>query len=177
MRKVFAFIWEFTKIVIIALIIVVPIRAFVFQPFFVKGASMEPNYHNLDYLIVDEISYKIGQPQRGEVIVFYNPQNTSQRFIKRIIGLPGEIVKLEEGNVYIKKPGEEEFFLLNESAYLPQATKTRGNQITELKQGQYFVLGDNRDSSYDSRSFGPLDEKYIIGRSIFKLFVMSALTQ
>jgi len=169
MRKFLLFFWEIAKITIIALLIIVPIRVFIFQPFFVSGASMEPNFHDLDYLIIDEITYRLGEPERGDVIVFYNPRNTSQRFIKRIIALPGETIKISQGDVYIKYSGQEEFFLLNESDYLSENVKTSGNLIIVLKEDQYFVMGDNREASYDSRNFGTLDEKHIIGRSIIKL--------
>ena len=171
MKKLLLFIWEILKIAIIALIIVVPIRAFVFQPFFVRGASMEPNFHNLDYLIVDEISYRFGEPQRGDVIVFYNPNDTSQRFIKRIVGLPGETIKIAKGEVLIKQ--DSDFFVLDETDYLSQDTKTPGSREVLLEENQYFVLGDNRGLSMDSRSFGALDKEFIIGKSAFRLWPLS----
>ena len=168
MKKILLFIWEIAKIAIIALIIVIPVRAFVFQPFFVKGASMEPNFHNFDYLIVDEISYRFSNPNRGDVIIFYNPQNTSQRFIKRVVGLPGETIKITDGGVFIKPSQAKDFFLLDESKYLSSSVQTTGAEEIKLNKGQYFVMGDNRSLSYDSRFFGPLDEKYIIGRMAVK---------
>ncbi len=172
MKKFFLFIWEIVKISVIALVIVVPIRVFVFQPFFVRGASMEPNFHDFDYLIIDEISYRFSQPARGNVIVFNNPSDTSQKFIKRIIGLPFETVKIENGQVMIKK--EAEFRLLDESAYLPKDRLTPGNIEVSLEQDEYFVLGDNRGLSLDSRSFGPLKKNYIIGKEALKLWPISA---
>jgi len=171
MKKLFLFIWEIVKISIIALIIVVPIRIFVFQPFFVRGASMEPNFHDFDYLIVDEFSYRLSEPQRGQVIVFYNPNDTSKRFIKRVIGLPGETVKIEHGQVMVKQ--ESDFFVLDESEYLPKGLATFGNIELPLGDDQYFVLGDNRNVSFDSRSFGLLDSKLIIGKSAFRLWPIS----
>jgi signal peptidase I len=173
MKKFLVFIWEIVKIAIIALIIVVPIRAFVFQPFFVRGASMEPNFHDFDYLIVDEISYRFSEPKRGDVIVFYNPSNNSQRFIKRIIGLPGETIKISEGSVSIKN--DADFFILNETAYLSENIKTPGNREVLLEQSQYFVMGDNRGLSLDSRSFGALEEDLIIGKESFRLWPLSIL--
>ena len=170
MHKFLHFIWEIAKITIIALIIVIPIRVFIFQPFFVSGASMEPNFHNLDYLIVDEISYHLGEPQRGDVVVFYNPNNTNQRFIKRIIALPGETIKIEGGNVYLRQTQEGEFLIFDETEYLAEDVDTKGNMTITLEENQYFVMGDNRGSSYDSRIFGPLDKGYMIGKNIFKLF-------
>jgi len=174
MKKILLFIWEVAKIAIIALIIVVPIRAFIFQPFFVRGASMEPNFHDFDYLIVDEISYRFTEPKREDVIVFYNPSNNSQRFIKRVIGLPGETIKILEGSVSIKKT-DDDFFILDETAYLSENVKTPGNKEMLLEEGQYFVMGDNRGSSLDSRFFGPLDKDLIIGKESFRLWPLSIL--
>jgi len=171
MKKLLLFIWEIVKIAVIALIIVVPIRAFVFQPFFVRGASMEPNFHDFDYLIVDEISYRFAEPKRGDVIVFYNPSNNSQRFIKRVIGLPGETIRVSEGKVSIKN--DADFFILDETAYLSESTKTPGNREMLLEQDQYFVMGDNRGLSLDSRSFGALEKSLIIGKESFRLWPLS----
>jgi len=171
MRKILAFSWEITKIVIIALVIVVPIRYFIFQPFFVKGQSMEPNFENGDYLIVDELSYRFRDPQRGEVIVFKYPQNFSQRYIKRIIGLPGETVEIEDGKVII---GD---FVLNESNYLPSYLETPGEVKITLAENEYFVLGDNRSVSADSRRFGPLSRENIIGRVIFRAWPFTAFAK
>jgi len=174
MKKILLFIWEIVKIAIIALIIVVPIRAFVFQPFFVRGASMEPNFHDFDYLIVDEISYRFTEPKRGDVIVFYNPNNNSQRFIKRVIGLPGETIKVLEGSVSIKK-NNDDFFILDETTYLSENVKTPGNKEILLEEGQYFVMGDNRGLSLDSRVFGAIEKDSIIGKESFRLWPLSIL--
>lgn len=109
MRGLFFFIWETLKIIIIALLIVIPIRYFIFQPFFVRGQSMEPAFENGDYLIVDELSYRFRGPQRGEVVVFRYPENPSFRYIKRIIGLPGEKVEIKDGYVMIDRGGRAWF--------------------------------------------------------------------
>ena len=125
MKNTLSFIWEIIKIVVIALVIVIPIRYFLFQPFLVNGQSMEPNFENGDYLIVDEISYRFHDPQRGEVIVFKisRANNTIlTRFIKRIIGLPGETVEIKDGKVMIIKENSE---VLDESQYLPEGLKTQ----------------------------------------------------
>jgi len=103
------------------------------------------------------------------VVVFYNPNNTSQRFIKRIIALPGDTIKIEGGNVYLRQTQEGEFLMLDETGYLPEDLGTKGNTNITLEENQYFVMGDNRNSSYDSRSWGVLDKEYIIGRNFFKL--------
>jgi len=172
-RKFFTFVWELAKIIIIASVIVIPIRYFLFQPFFVRGQSMDPNFENGDYLIIDEITYRFKAPQRGEVIVFKSPQNPSQRFIKRIIGLPGEIVEVKNGKVIIyTKSGPQ---VLDESNYLPDLL-TGGDIEIVLAEDEYFVLGDNRPFSFDSRRFGVLPEENIIGRVVFRAWPFDDMT-
>src|SRR3989344_1032343 len=169
-------IWDFLKIVIVAAMIVFPIRYFIFQPFIVKGESMVPNFHSGDYLIVDQISYKIGNPKRGDVIVFKYPLDTSQRYIKRIIGLPFEKVEIKDGKVIISKVNEDglednsEKLILNEEEYLPDLKNTEGGLNVTLSDNEFFVLGDNRQFSYDSRKWGVLPKKDIIGKAIFRVF-------
>jgi len=174
MKGFLSFIWEITKIIIIALLIVVPIRYFLFQPFFVRGQSMEPNFENGDYLIIDEISYRFGDPQRGDVVVFKYPQNPSQRYIKRIIGLPGETVMIEGGQIIILS--QETKQVLDESGYLPDI-ETPGNLIMNLSNDEYFVLGDNRISSSDSRRWGSLPREDIIGKVFFRAWPFAALAK
>lgn len=173
-KKYFSVIWEFLKIIIIASLIVLPIRYFLFQPFIVKGESMVPNFQSGDYLIVDEISYRVGSPQRGNVAVFKYPLDTTQRFIKRIIGLPGETIDIRNGKITISKNGE--ILTLDEKNYLSNLNDTDGDINIVLKENEYFVLGDNRQFSYDSRRWGVLPRKYIIGRAIFRVFPISAMS-
>lgn len=175
MKNLISFVWEILKIVIIALAIVVPIRYFIFQPFIVSGNSMEPNFQSGNYLIIDEISYRFSQPQRGEVIIFKYPQDPSKRFIKRIIGLPGETVEIQNNQIIISKNGEE--FVLDESGYLPEYLKNLDNEQISLSKNQYFVLGDNRPHSYDSEEWGFLPEENIIGRAFFRAWPFAALTK
>jgi signal peptidase I len=167
MKKFFSFVWEFLKIVVIAAVIVVPIRYFLFQPFFVRGESMKPSFENGDYLIVDEISYRFNNPQRGDVVVFKYPNDPSQRFIKRIIGLPGEVIDIKNGRVTVFKDGQKQ--TLNESEYLPADLSTQGSVHVVLKKDEYFVMGDNRPFSYDSRRFGKVPRRYIIGKVALKI--------
>ena len=175
MRKVFTFIWELIKIAIIAAVIVVPIRYFLFQPFFVMGQSMNPNFEQGDYLIIDEITYRFREPQRGEVIVFKSPQDPSQRFIKRIIGLPGETVEIKDGKITIYKQGQTQ--ILDESEYLLSDLTTSGDLFVNLGEKEYFVLGDNRDFSFDSRRFGSLSKDKIIGRVVFRAWPFADLSK
>lgn len=166
---------EIVRIVILASLIVIPIRYFIFQPFFVQGISMEPNFHNGDYLIVDEITYRFREPQRGEVIVFRYPKNPSQRYIKRIVGLPGETVEIKDSQVVVVDEDGKE--VLNESTYLPPDTLTSGNIRVSLSKDEYFVLGDNREYSSDSRRWGVLPRKHIVGRVYLRAWPFAALAQ
>ncbi|MCD6094443.1 signal peptidase I [bacterium] len=163
MKGFFSIIAEVVQIFLIALAIVIPIRYFLFQPFFVSGASMEPNFDSGEYLLIDEISYRFREPQRGEVIVFRSPTDPSKYFIKRIIGLPGETVEIKEGKIKIYNLDFPEGKTLKES-YI-ENEKTGGNIKISLKKNEYFVLGDNRNHSSDSRSWGPVPRKNIIGRA------------
>lgn len=158
------FIWETLKVIIISLVIIIPVRYFLIQPFYVKGASMEPNFYDHEYLIIDEISYRLSEPERGDVVVFRYPYNPSQYFIKRIIGLPGETLKLENGQITIINNQNPKGFILNEDLYLPNIF-THGNETITLGTDEYYILGDNRSSSLDSRSFGPIKKDDIIGRA------------
>lgn len=175
MRNLLSFIWELSKIVIIALVIVLPIRYFLFQPFFVRGQSMEPNFEDGDYLIVDELSYKFRDPGRGEVIVFKYPNDPSQKYIKRIIGLPGEIIEIQNGSVAILS--EDGGIILEESGYLPNSAFTSGSMKVGLGDDEYFVMGDNRLASSDSRRWGTVPEDYIVGKVFFRAWPPTALAK
>lgn len=172
-KKFLRFTWEITKIIIISLLIIVPIRLWVIQPFFVKGASMEPNFEDGEYLIINEIGYHFEKPQRGEVIVFRYPSDPSQYFIKRIIGLPGEKIKISPDGIYIYNPENVVGFLLDESTYLRAPTEYYGESTYELDQDEYLVLGDNRSSSSDSRRWGPVPKENIIGRAWLRAWPMN----
>lgn len=167
--RFFREVWEFTKIVIISLAIVLPIRFFVAQPFIVRGASMKPTFHDGEYLIIDELSYFFRSPKRGEVIVFRYPQDPSQFFIKRIIGLPEETVIIENGTVAIENKDNPHGLVLKET-YLPPLLETAPNTRKTLGADEYFVLGDNRRESSDSRQWGVLDDQFLVGRTLLRLW-------
>ena len=164
MRKIFIFIWETIKIVIISLAIIIPVRYYLVQPFFVRGASMTPNFDNGQYLVIDEISYRFGEPERGEVIVFKYPLNPSQYYIKRIIGLPEETIEIKDGQVILYNQDFPQGKIIDESSYLADGIITWGETKIELSEDEYFVLGDNRQASSDSRQWGGLNKENIIGR-------------
>jgi len=160
-----SFLWEAVKLVIICLIIIVPVRQFLIQPFYVKGASMEPNFHDHEYLIIDEISYRFNEPERGEIVVFRHPPGENNFYIKRIIGLPLEKVVIKNNKVMIYNIDQPEGFVLDESSYLPADTKFYDEVDVALGENQFFVMGDNRISSLDSRKFGPVVYEDIIGKT------------
>jgi len=174
MKNFFSFLFETAKIVILAVIIVVPIRYFIFQPFFVQGMSMEPNFHNGDYLIVDEITYRFMDPQRGEVVVFKYPKSPTQRYIKRIIGLPEETISIKEGQISIIN--QNGTWILDESDYLLEAY-TGGEIKVSLSKDEYFVLGDNRAFSSDSRRWGALSREFIVGKVYLRAWPFTALAK
>ncbi|MBU2575989.1 signal peptidase I [Patescibacteria group bacterium] len=159
-----AFIGELIKITLISLAIIVPVRYFLIKPFYVNGASMEPSFYNHEYLIIDEISYRFSPPQRGDVVVFKYPKDISQFFIKRIIGLPGERVVISNGEVVVYNSNYLEGMSLEEE-YLSEHITTFGDVDIVLKEEEYFVLGDNRAASLDSRRFGSLSKDFIIGKA------------
>jgi signal peptidase I len=136
---------------------------------------MEPNFENGDYLIIDELTYKLREPKRGEVIVFKYPLNPSQRFIKRIIGLPGETIEIKNNRITIFKDKKSQ--ILDESSYLSPNIFTSGDIKVSLKENEYFVLGDDRIASYDSRNWGPLPRENIVGRVILRLWPLEDISK
>ena len=162
-NEALSFIWETIKVIIISLAIILPIRYYLVQPFFVKGASMEPNFEDGDYLLIDEISYRFEEPARGDVVIFRYPEDKSQFFIKRIVGLPGEAVEIKNNKVFIYNSASPDGMVLPEN-YLDQGQQTLGNMLMRLDDNDYFVLGDNRMASSDSRRWGPVDKILITGK-------------
>jgi signal peptidase I len=162
MRAIFSMLFEVIKIAFMIAVIIVPIRYYLFKPFSVQGASMEPTFEEHEYLIIDEISYRFHEPARGDVMVFRYPKNPSEFFIKRLIALPGETIVVSDGHITIFNADHPDGVILEES-YLDDST-THGVRRVELKADEYFVMGDHRDASLDSRSFGPIRREDIVGR-------------
>jgi signal peptidase I len=157
---------EIATFVILAVLIVLPIRLFLAQPFVVEGQSMHPTFENGDYLIVDELTYRFHAPERGDVVVFRYPGNHSVFYIKRVIGLPGESVAITRGQVSITTVDGEKIALDEPYVIVEDATYSKA---VHLGVGEYFVLGDNRPNSSDSRVWGALGENDIIGRPLVRL--------
>ena len=169
LKNFLIFVFELIKIVVISLVIIIPIRYFLIQPFYVKGASMEPSFYDHEYLIIDEISYRFNEPRRGDIVVFRYPRNPQEYFIKRIIALPGESVQTKDGSVVIYNKAAPDGFELDEP-YLEASVKTHGlnEDIMKLSEDEFYVLGDNRNSSKDSRSFGPVNRSFITGKVLLR---------
>jgi signal peptidase I len=157
---------SFIGYLVVFAIIFAAIRLFVIQPFIVEGQSMEPSFENYNYLITEKVSFYFSQPQRGEVVIFHPPDSPSINYIKRIIGLPGETVEVKNGGVYVNGTRLDEPYLAsNEETLSDQAT---GTKVT-LGQDQFFVMGDNREHSRDSRELGPIPKGNIVSRVWFRL--------
>lgn len=178
LKRILGFTWELLKVMVISLAIIVPVRYFLIQPFYVKGMSMEPNFHDREYLIIDEISYRFENPKRGDIIVFRYPLDPQEYFIKRVIGLPGEKVEIKDGKVYIYNQEFKDGVVLDEK-YLPAGLETfssSGTYSVIVGKNEFFVMGDNRNSSKDSRIFGPVDRSFITGRVLLRGWPVNRLT-
>jgi signal peptidase I len=162
-KAALGFLFELIQVMAISLAIILPVRYFLIQPFYVKGASMEPNFYDHEYLIIDELSYRFRTAERGEIVVFRYPNDPKQFFIKRVIGLPGETVEIAAGQVKIYNDTHPNGVVLNEMMYLDQDFTATTRTVT-LKSNEYFIMGDNRIASLDSRYFGPIDSSAIVGR-------------
>jgi len=164
---------ELIKFSLIAFLIVVPFRYFVAQPFIVNGASMDPTFHTGEYLIVDQLSYRaFDNPQRGEIVIFRYPKDPSKFFIKRIVGLPGETIEMRENIITIFNDEYPSGFSIKENYII----HTKNDILkVELEEDEFFVLGDNRASSSDSRIWGPLKQEFIVGRPIIRLFPLNRI--
>ena len=168
MKQFFKNLWETLETIIIAGVIVFFVRTFIVQPFLVSGASMEPNFSGGNYLLIDEVTYRFQKPQRGDVVVFRYPGDNKTFYIKRMIGLPGERLIIKDGKVSADDK------ILQES-YLTDTVKTLGNIDRLLGQDEFFVLGDNRYYSFDSRQWGILPRKNIVGLVRLRLFPLNKL--
>lgn len=169
MKKFFVSTWEILEVVLISAGTVILIRTFLIQPFLVSGPSMEPNFENGDYLLIDEVTYRFREPVRGEVVVFRYPNDEHVFFIKRIIGLPGERVVGRGGHISVFAKGSAGKSEALKETYIPAENYT-GDFEAQLGTDQFFVLGDNRSFSFDSRSWGPIKASHIVGLVRLRIF-------
>lgn len=174
LERIGAFFLDILQVVFFAGAIFLVLYLLVMQPHRIKGASMEPNFHDGEYLLTDKITYRFNKPSRGDVVIFKEPGNSGDDFIKRILGLPGEKVSIKGGRVYVD--GQEV-----PETYLPLSLETAGGAFLPegkeliVPEGQLFVLGDNRNHSQDSRAFGFINKDTIIGRAWFLYWPLSDL--
>ncbi len=165
--------WELVRFTLLAIAIVIPIRVFIAQPFIVSGSSMFPTFEDGQYLIIDEISYRLESPKRDDVIVFKYPNDPSKYFIKRIIGLPDETVDIKGNTVTISNKENPSGFVLKEP-YVENISNSDVHYI--LKDNEYFVMGDNRPASSDSRYWGPVQKNLLIGKVFLRLFPVNKIS-
>lgn len=157
-------------------VVLIVLYLFLAFPEVVSGASMEPYLHDGERILVEKITYRFQEPQRGDVIIFHPPENDNIDYVKRVIGVPGDVIKISDCRVYITRDGER--FEASEP-YLYEDTCTRGGigfsdgRATRISEGEYLVLGDNRGNSADSRVFGLITTERIVGKAIFRFWPLS----
>ncbi|HBH46123.1 MAG: signal peptidase I [Candidatus Jacksonbacteria bacterium RIFOXYC2_FULL_44_29] len=175
-RSILDFILELVKVTVICAVIIILVRWLLFQPFYVNGASMEPSYYDGEYLIIYQLPFRFAdrfhpftEANRGRTIIFHPPNDPAQFYIKRLIGLPGERVKITEGQVYIYNSENQQGFLLSEG-YLPLGTQTLSGNYDDIQLGlnEIYVLGDNRAHSLDSRRLGAIPISNVIGEPVLR---------
>lgn len=171
-KRAAAAVFDFLQSIVVILAIMVMVYLFIMSPQEISGASMEPNFHNGEYILTNKIEYKLHEPQRGDVVIFKSPRNPDIDYIKRVIALPGEQVRVSRDTIYINdKPLLE--------SYIPSTTNTYGgsflteNQEFVVPKDKYFVLGDNRQHSSDSREFGPVGKEEFIGKALLRYWPFS----
>lgn len=175
LRRLWLWFLDFVETIVIALAIFVVVYRFLFQPHQVKGNSMFDNFHDGEYLLTDKVTYRFRPPRRDEVIVFKAPQNEDYDYIKRIIALPGDRIEIKQGQIYVNGT------LLNESAYLDERITTHAGlyakegQTLTVPAGEYFVMGDNRNNSSDSREWGPVPAANIVGRAWLRYWPLNKI--
>jgi signal peptidase I len=172
-QTVFEMIWETLRYALVAALIIIPIRTFIAQPFVVSGNSMFPTFHNGEYLIVNELAKYQGVYNRGDVVILRYPNDPSKYFIKRVIGLPGETVTILNGKVSITSAARTTPLVLDEP-YVKNEKKD--NSSRTLDNEEYFVMGDNRAQSSDSRVWGPVPARLMDGKALLRLFPFTQIS-
>ncbi|HQM15791.1 MAG TPA: signal peptidase I [Candidatus Woesebacteria bacterium] len=181
LRVISTFILDIFETLVIALSIFLVVYLFLLQPHQVNGKSMVPNFESGDYVLTDKISYRFGHPKRGDVIVFHAPisancpQGTGCDYIKRVIATPGESVEIKNGKIFVNS-------ILLEENYLPDSFVTNSGDFTRngpvvMGDNEYFVVGDNRSYSSDSRAWGPVDKELIVGKAFFRYWPPESMGQ
>lgn len=173
-RRIVNFFLDFLETIVVALSIFVVIYLFIAQPHEIKGSSMEPNFLNNEYILTDKISYRLREPERGDVVIFKAPTNQDVDYIKRVIGLAGDRVKVQSGAVYVNGEKLREDYLEDPTSLFPGSFMQEGVEIT-VPPGEVFVLGDNRPHSSDSRQFGPVPMDSLIGKAFVRYWPVTSM--
>jgi len=173
LRNLWLFFLDFLETIVVSLAIFAVVYIFLFQPHQVDGRSMEPNFHNGEYILTDKLSYRLHAPNRGDVVVFHSPQDERNDFIKRIIGIPGDTLMVKGGFVYINGTKLEEKYI-NDPNQVLAGRFLREGESYEVAPEQYIVMGDNRLHSSDSREWGPVNQSSIVGRAFFRYWPVPA---
>lgn len=177
--KIGNLILEFVQSIVLALSVFIILYLFVAQPNEVKGTSMMPNFLDKEYLLTDKLSYQLGTPQRGDVVVFKAPSSEpcsvdECEYIKRVIGLPGDRVMVKDGQVYLNGKLLNQTWLPIDFVSEPGSFNEEGVEMT-VPQGMYLCFGDNRSHSRDGREFGPIKKELIVGRAFFKYWPLASM--
>lgn len=172
LRSLWLFFLDFLETIVVSLAIFAVVYVFLFQPHQVDGRSMEPNFHNGEYILTDKISYRLHSPNRGDVVVFHSPQDERVDFIKRIIAVPGDTLKLAGGYVYLNGQRLEEPYINDPGQVLSGRYLREGDEI-KVPEDQYLVMGDNRLHSSDSREWGFVTSAELVGRAFFRYWPIS----
>jgi len=181
LRSLGTFLLDTLEIITTAFAIFVVLFLFVVQIHEVNGDSMLPNFHNGEYVLTDKLTYKFREPQRGEIVIFKAPPRPRDEYIKRLIGLPGERIKIQNNQIIIYNDGHPEGFILHED-YLENGIITQGksaitpNTVFTIPDGNYLVFGDNRENSSDSRHWGPVPKSMLVGRAVIRIWPPTALS-
>lgn len=172
LRNLWLFFLDFLETIVVSLAIFAVVYIFLFQPHQVDGHSMDPNFANGEYILTDKISYRIHPPKRGDVVVFHSPQDEKVDFIKRIIGIPGDMIKVVGGYAYLNGVKLQEEYINDPGQVLAGKFMTEST-VVDVPAGQYFVMGDNRLHSSDSREWGLVTTNEIVGRAFFRYWPIS----
>jgi len=181
LRSLGTFLLDTLEIITTAFAIFVVLFLFIVQIHEVNGDSMLPNFHNGEYVLTDKLTYKFREPQRGEIVIFKAPPRPRDEYIKRLIGLPGERIKIQDNQIIIYNDGHPEGFILHED-YLENGIVTQGksaippNTVFTIPDGNYLVFGDNRENSSDSRHWGPVPKSMLVGRAVIRIWPPTALS-
>jgi len=173
-KRAIAAIFDFLQSVVVVMAVMVMIYLFIMSPQEISGQSMDPNFHNGEYILTNKIEYKIGDPKRGDIVIFKSPRNKEIDYIKRVIGLPGETIRLSNSTFFINGKKLDEPYLAP-TVYTFGGSYLAENTDIVVPPGKYFVSGDNRPHSSDSREFGPIAKEDFIGKALLRYWPFSRL--